>query len=130
MAITRRERANYFRWIQYAIGIAILIVIAFLADWSAFAKAFLNIDVALEMFPEVVTTGLKNTLIYTVLAFIFGLVFGVIIACRPCGSTGYSGARTSSWSVVCPHCSCCSWSPSASPGPFPDSSSRAASTAR
>jgi polar amino acid transport system permease protein len=80
MAMTRRERAKYFRWIQYAIGIIILVVIGFLADWPAFAKAFLNIDVALEMFPEVLTTGLKNTLIYTVLAFCFGFVFGVIIA--------------------------------------------------
>ncbi|MEP6561071.1 MAG: amino acid ABC transporter permease [Nakamurella sp.] len=78
--LTRRQRAKYFRWIQYAIGIGILIVIALLADWPQFAKSFLNIDVALKMFPEVITTGLKNTLIYTVLAFCFGLVFGVIIA--------------------------------------------------
>jgi polar amino acid transport system permease protein len=74
--MTRRQRAKYFRWIQYAIGIIILIVIAFLADWKAFANAFLNVQVALKMFP----TGLKNTLIYTVLAFIFGFVLGVIIA--------------------------------------------------
>jgi polar amino acid transport system permease protein len=78
--MTRRQRAQYFRWAQYAIGIAILVAIAFLADWAQFAKSFLNIDVALKMFPEVITTGLKNTLIYTVLAFLFGLVFGVIIA--------------------------------------------------
>ena len=78
--LTRRQRAKYFRWIQYAIGIVILVVIALLADWSAFAKAFLNVQVALEMFPEVLTTGLKNTLIYTVLAFIFGFILGVIIA--------------------------------------------------
>ena len=78
--MTRRQRAKYFRWVQYAIGIAVLVVIAFLADWSAFAKAFLNIDVALEMFPAVITTGLKNTLIYTVLAFIFGFILGVINA--------------------------------------------------
>jgi len=78
--MTRRQRAQYFRWVQYAIGIAILVAIAFLADWAQFAKSFLNIDVALKMFPEVITTGLKNTLIYTVLAFLFGLVFGVIIA--------------------------------------------------
>ena len=78
--MTRRQRAKYFRWIQYAIGIVILVVIAFLADWSAFAKAFLNVQVALKMFPEVITTGLKNTLIYTVLAFIFGFILGVIIA--------------------------------------------------
>jgi polar amino acid transport system permease protein len=78
--MTRRNRAKYFRWVQYAIGIAILVVIGFLADWSQFAKSFLNIAVAVTMFPEVITTGLKNTLIYTVLAFLFGLVFGVIIA--------------------------------------------------
>jgi polar amino acid transport system permease protein len=56
--MTRRQRAKYFRWIQYAIGIIILIVIAFLADWKAFANAFLNVQVALKMFPEVITTGL------------------------------------------------------------------------
>ena len=108
MALTRRERAKYFRWVQYAIGIVILIVIGFLADWSAFAKAFLNFDVALEMFPEVITTGLKNTLIYT--------------AC--------SAALTSNCSAACPHCSCCSWSPSAFRARSPASSFREASTAR
>lgn len=80
MALTRRQRARLFRGIQYLIGIAIVVVIALSANWSQFAKSFLNIDVALEMFPEVVTTALKNTLIYTALAFIFGLVLGIVIA--------------------------------------------------
>ena len=40
------------------------------------------------MFPAVITTALRNTLIYTVLAFVFGLVFGVIIALMRLSSVG------------------------------------------
>lgn len=88
MAMTRRQRARVFRWAQYAIGLIIILVVALSANWPQFAKSFLNLDVALQMFPEVVTTGLKNTLIYTVLSFIFGLVFGVIIALMRLSSVG------------------------------------------
>lgn len=80
MALTRRQRSRLFRWLQYLVGIAVLVVIAVSANWTQFAKSFLNVEVALEMFPAVITTALKNTLIYTVLAFVFGLVLGVIIA--------------------------------------------------
>ncbi len=88
MALTRRQRARLFRWLQYLVGIAVLVVIAFSADWPQFAKSFLNVEVALEMFPAVITTALKNTLIYTVLAFVFGLALGVIIALMRLSTVG------------------------------------------
>ncbi len=88
MALTRRQRSRLFRWLQYLIGIAVLVVIAVSADWPQFAKSFLNVDVALEMFPAVITTALKNTLIYTLLSFVFGLVLGVIIALMRLSSVG------------------------------------------
>jgi polar amino acid transport system permease protein len=88
MALTRRQRSRLFRWLQYLVGIAILVVIAFSANWSQFASAFLDLEVAAEMFPAVITTALRNTLIYTVLAFVFGLVFGVIIALMRLSSVG------------------------------------------
>ena len=37
MALTRRQRSRLFRWLQYLVGIAILVVIAFSANWSQFA---------------------------------------------------------------------------------------------
>ena len=40
------------------------------------------------MWPSVITIGLKNTLIYTALAFIFGLVLGLIIALMRLSSVG------------------------------------------
>src|SRR6476620_9508124 len=40
------------------------------------------------MWPSVITIGLKNTLIYTALAFIFGLALGLIIAMMKLSSIG------------------------------------------
>lgn len=86
--LTRTQRTKLFRWIQYGIGILIIVVIALVADWSTFAKAFLDWDVVVRMFPRAVTVGLLNTLLYTICAFIFGLVVGVIIALMRLSSVG------------------------------------------
>ncbi len=40
------------------------------------------------MWPSIITVGLKNTLIYTALAFVFGLALGLIIAMMKLSSIG------------------------------------------
>ena len=45
-----------------------------------FLDEFLNLDVIREMFPELLTEGAKNTLIFTFFAFTGGLVLGLAVA--------------------------------------------------
>ena len=80
MAMSRRQRAKVFRGVQYGIGLLVVVVIALLVDWEQFAKSWFNFDVAAEMFPRVITTAMKNTLIYTALGFVFGLSLAIILA--------------------------------------------------
>lgn len=86
--LTRRQRARLGRGAQYAIGALIVLFLLLKTDWSQFANAFLRLDIFARMWPGVVVTGLKNTLIYTALAFVFGLALGLVIAMMKLSSIG------------------------------------------
>jgi len=68
------------RWTQYALLALVVVVFAAIADWDRIGEAFFDTEVARELFPTVITTALKNTILYTLCAFAFGLVLGVLIA--------------------------------------------------
>ncbi|WP_436492896.1 amino acid ABC transporter permease [Actinokineospora sp. HUAS TT18] len=80
MAMTKRQRVRLTRGIQYGILIAVLVLVALVADWGKIRTAFFDFEVASGMFPEVITVALVNTLIYTGLGFGFGLALGLVLA--------------------------------------------------
>ena len=80
MALSKRKRAEYFRYSQYTLLVVIALVIAFVADWEQIRTAFFNFKTMGEMFPNVIVIALKNTLIYTALGFAFGLALGLVLA--------------------------------------------------
>ncbi|GAA3693815.1 amino acid ABC transporter permease [Streptomyces iranensis] len=80
MAMTRRQRARAIRAVQYAVLIALLLAIVLAADWGELRRAFFDAEVARSLFPDIITTALVNTIVYTLLGFGFGLVLGVVLA--------------------------------------------------
>ena len=76
----RRQRQRLARGAGYLIFALLVLLVATAADWGRLADAFLRLDIARSMFPEAITVGLRNTVVYTVLAFAFGLVLGLILA--------------------------------------------------
>ncbi len=76
----RRQRQRLSLGIQYSLFLLLLVVVAVAADWQRLGDAFARLDIARGMFPEVITVALRNTLIYTLLAFAFGLVVGLLLA--------------------------------------------------
>jgi polar amino acid transport system permease protein len=88
MALTRRQRRSAFRGTQYAILLVILVVFAFIADWSRIGHAFFDLDVAAAQFPDVITVALKNTIIFTALGFALGLGLGLLLALMRLSSVG------------------------------------------
>ncbi len=88
MALTKRQRAKVVRGVQYAVLVLIVLTIALAADWGRIQSAFFDLDVARGMFPEVITVALMNTVIYTALGFVFGLVLGVVLALMRLSSVG------------------------------------------
>jgi polar amino acid transport system permease protein len=89
MGMSPRKRARISRGVQYVVLAVVVVVIVLSADWTTIKDKFADPDIALAMFPEVITTALKNTIIYT--------------ACgsRPSVPTGGWPRRSSSSSAVC-----------------------------
>jgi polar amino acid transport system permease protein len=78
--LTRTQRARLGRGAQYVIGLAVIAVLAVRLDWAQFAAAFFRVDIFQRMLPRLFVIGFRNTLIFTVLAFVFGLLLGLLIA--------------------------------------------------
>ncbi|MER7048524.1 amino acid ABC transporter permease [Streptomyces jumonjinensis] len=78
--LTRRQRRRVSRGAQYAVLAAAVALVAVLADWGRLAQQFAQPDLAGELFPDIITTALRNTVLYTVSGFAFGLVLGLVVA--------------------------------------------------
>lgn len=76
---TPRQRQRRMRVAAYAL-IVILALSLLLVDWARLQRAFFNVEIAADMFPEVLTIAARNTLTYTALAFSFGLVLALVLA--------------------------------------------------
>ncbi len=76
----RTTRQRLIRWALYLVFLGVILLLVLVADWGAIQKAFLNPDIARELFPEVVTVAAKNTIVYTAIAFAGGLAVGLLLA--------------------------------------------------
>jgi polar amino acid transport system permease protein len=79
-SLTRRQRQRLIRAALYGVLILGLLLFVVLADWPTIQRNFLNVELARSMFPDVITIAARNTLLYTFLAFSFGLGFGLLLA--------------------------------------------------
>lgn len=75
-----RQRRRVLRAVQYTIFLGAIVLVALVVDWSQIKEHFLDVHVAKQMLPELFTIALRNTIIYTVSAYVIGFVFGLIIA--------------------------------------------------
>ncbi|GGW29639.1 MULTISPECIES: amino acid ABC transporter permease [Streptomyces] len=86
--LSRTQKRRLSRGIQYAVFVAALIVFAASADWDRLQNQFAQADIAEQMFPDVITLALKNTVLYTVSGFAVGLALGMVIALMRLSSVG------------------------------------------
>lgn len=78
--LTRRQRRRVSQGLQYAVFVAALVLLGVLADWDRLQNQFAQADLATRLFPDIITTALRNTVVYTLSGFVFGLVLGLVIA--------------------------------------------------
>ncbi|WP_347350297.1 amino acid ABC transporter permease [Intrasporangium sp.] len=83
-----RKRAQRIRWIQYAILIAVLVLIIAVADFPQIQKVFFRTDMIRDTLTQGLGTALRNTIVYSVGAFVLGLVVGTILALMRLSSVG------------------------------------------
>ncbi|MFK4149013.1 amino acid ABC transporter permease [Streptomyces sp. NPDC004065] len=86
--LTRRQKRRLSRGAQYAVFAAAVIAFAVSADWGRLQNQFAQVDIARQMFPDVITLALKNTVLYTLSGFVFGLVLGMLVALMRLSSVG------------------------------------------
>ncbi len=78
--LTKRQQQKLVRGVLYVVFVLALAGLVLLADWETTRRNFFNAELARTMFPEVLTIAARNTILYTFLAFSFGLAFGLLLA--------------------------------------------------
>ncbi|MET7682933.1 amino acid ABC transporter permease [Streptomyces sp. NPDC005423] len=86
--LTRRQWRRLSQGLQYALFAAVVIAFAVTADWGRLSNQFAQGAIARRMFPEVITLALKNTVLYTLSGFVFGLLLGMAVALMRLSSVG------------------------------------------
>lgn len=93
--LKRSTRRKLVRGSLYLLFIAVVVVLALLADWQAIQTNYLDGEVWRQQFPEIITLGVKNTVLYTVEAFVLGFVLALILALMKLAPVGiYRWAAT------------------------------------
>jgi polar amino acid transport system permease protein len=75
-----RRRARLVRWATYALTLVVLVLVWAVIDWAEVQEELFNLDIVSEQFPEIITRGARNTLIFTFFGFTGGLAIGLLVA--------------------------------------------------
>lgn len=78
--VKRSTRRRLTRGALYALFVLAVAVVVALADWVAIRTYFFDLEIAAEAFPDVILVAAKNTVLYTAIAFVGGLILGLILA--------------------------------------------------
>src|SRR5690554_5466023 len=78
--MTPRQRQRAIRATLYVALLAAVLAVVLFADWASIQRNFFRLEIASEMFPEVLTRFATNTLVYTLAAFVFGLGLALVLA--------------------------------------------------
>src|SRR3954447_22742893 len=78
--LSPRQRQRISRAVQYAVFVVIVVVAILMADWKKIHEDLLDTNAIKDMFPDLFTVGMKNTILYTAAAYAVGFVVGLIIA--------------------------------------------------
>ncbi|MFI1111878.1 MULTISPECIES: amino acid ABC transporter permease [Streptomyces] len=86
--MTRRRKRALSRGAQYLVFVGVLVFIGLSADWDRLRNQFAQTDLAKQLFPDIITIALRNTVLYTLSGFLLGLVLGLLIALMRLSSVG------------------------------------------
>ncbi len=76
----KQARARRNRILSYIAGLLVLAFIVAIGDWSKIQRLYLDPDKARSLFPDIITIAAKNTVIYTLAAFLGGVAIGLLMA--------------------------------------------------
>lgn len=76
----RTTRARLVRLALYALFVGVVVVVGLLADWQAIKSNYFDADVWRELFPEIITTAARHTVLYTVYSFVLAFALAIVLA--------------------------------------------------
>jgi polar amino acid transport system permease protein len=80
MSMRRTTKRHLSRGVLYAVFAAAVLLVVVSADWPRVANQFFRLDIAKEQLPQIITIALKNTILFTLISFVGGVVLGIIMA--------------------------------------------------
>jgi polar amino acid transport system permease protein len=78
--LSRRRQLQLVRWGVYGAAALLFVVLGSNVDWPSLGQALFDPDIARDVFPAMITTGIENTVAYTLIGFTLGLFLGVVLA--------------------------------------------------
>ena len=78
--LSPRKRKKISLGIQYALFVVVIAALVLAADWQSIQHVFFNVNEAKKAFPEILTIGMRNTVIYTVSGYVLGFFLGLVVA--------------------------------------------------
>jgi polar amino acid transport system permease protein len=78
--VRRTTRKKLVQLLLYAVLLAVIALLVLSTDWEAVRTNFFDKEVAKQLWPEIITVGAKNTILYTVIAFVGGLLLATGLA--------------------------------------------------
>ena len=76
----RRTRQRLWRGGLYAVLIGLVVFVAVSADWANLQRQFFQLEIARELFPDVIAIAAKNTVKFTAISFVGGFSIGLALA--------------------------------------------------
>lgn len=86
--LSPRKRAQRMRWGQYTVLVILAVVVLFAADWGQIRSVFFRSDMIEAALTQGLPSAFLNTIIYTLGAFILGLILGTVLALMRLSSVG------------------------------------------
>lgn len=71
---------RFWRGVSYVVFVVLVAAFLIAVDWSRVINTMFRPDLVADQFPDILLIAAKNTIIYTVLGFIGGLVLGLVLA--------------------------------------------------
>ena len=79
--MTRSQRSNLIQWAVFVAGLALVaLVLGVTVRWGDLADRFFKWEDFTDQFPGIVTEAARNTLVYTAIGYLGGLVIGLVVA--------------------------------------------------
>ena len=97
MALRKRTRNRIYRLSMYTLFAAVVVAVVLATDWQTVRQQFFNAEVAAKMFPDIILIALRNTILFTLIAFAGGLLLGILFALMKLSSIGVFRWFATAW---------------------------------